>query len=44
VAQDATPARNARSAYKNAVKDFMRFTGIARPEEFRTVTRAHIIA
>jgi integrase/recombinase XerD len=26
------------------VKDFMRFTGIARPEEFRIVTRAHVIA
>jgi len=33
-----------RRAYENAVKDFMRFTGIVRPEEFRTVTRAHIIA
>ena len=33
-----------RRAYENAVKDFMRFTGIARPEEFRTVTRAHVIA
>jgi site-specific recombinase XerD len=33
-----------RRAYENAVKDFMRFAGIARPEEFRTVTRAHIIA
>jgi site-specific recombinase XerD len=33
-----------RRAYENAVKDFMRFTGIERPEEFRTVTRAHIIA
>lgn len=33
-----------RRAYENAVKDFMRFTGIARPEEFRTVTRAHFIA
>ena len=32
-----------RRAYENAVKDFMRFTGIERPEEFRTVTRAHII-
>ena len=30
--------------YKNAVRDFMRFTGIARPEEFRIVTRAHVIA
>src|SRR5271156_3063548 len=33
-----------RRAYENAVKDFMRFTGIRRPEEFRTVTRAHLIA
>src|SRR3984957_20094905 len=33
-----------RRAYENAVKDFMGFTGIVRPEEFRTVTRAHIIA
>ena len=35
---------NTRRVYENAVKDFMRFAGIARPEEFRTVTRAHIIA
>ena len=28
----------------DAVRDFMRFTGIERPEEFRTVTRAHVIA
>jgi hypothetical protein len=33
-----------RRAYENAVKGFMRFAGIARPEEFRTVTRAHVIA
>src|SRR4051812_9770897 len=33
-----------RRAYENAVKDFVRFAGIMRPEEFRTVTRAHIIA
>ena len=33
-----------RRAYENAVGDFMRFAGIERPEEFRTVTRAHIIA
>jgi integrase/recombinase XerD len=33
-----------RRAYENAVRDFMRFTGIGRPEEFRTVTRADIIA
>jgi site-specific recombinase XerD len=36
--------RSTRRAYENAVKDFVRFTGIRRPEEFRTVTRAHIIA
>jgi integrase/recombinase XerD len=35
---------NTRRVYENAVKAFMRFTGIVRPEEFRTVTRAHIIA
>jgi integrase/recombinase XerD len=33
-----------RRAYENAIKDFMRFAGIVRPEEFRTVTRAHVIA
>ena len=36
--------RSTRRAYEKAVGDFMRFTGIARPEEFRTVTRAHVIA
>jgi integrase/recombinase XerD len=35
---------NTRRAYEHAVKDFMRFTGITKPEEFRTVTRAHVIA
>lgn len=33
-----------RRSYKNALKDFMTFTGIKKPEEFREVTRAHIIA
>jgi integrase/recombinase XerD len=33
-----------RRAYENAVRDFMRLTGISRVEEFRTVTRAHVIA
>ncbi len=33
-----------RRAYETALKDFMRFTGIERPQEFRTVTRAHVIA
>ncbi len=36
--------RSTRRAYENAIRDFMRFTGINRPEEFRTVTRAHVIA
>ena len=36
--------RHTRRAYEKAVKDSMRFAGIGRPEEFRTVTRAHIIA
>src|SRR5580692_589200 len=38
--------RNAstRRAYENSIKDFVRFTGIKRPEEFRIVTRAHVIA
>ncbi len=35
---------NTRRAYENAIKDFMQFTGIVKPEEFRTVTRAHVIA
>ncbi len=35
---------NTKRAYKNAVKDFMRFVGIKRPEEFRLVTRAHVLA
>lgn len=30
-------------AYENAVRDCMRFAGISRPEEFRIVTRAHVI-
>ena len=33
-----------KRAYENAIKDFMRFTGIKRPAEFRDVTRAHVIA
>jgi site-specific recombinase XerD len=33
-----------KRAYEHAIKDFVRFTGIRRPEEFRDVTRAHVIA
>lgn len=35
---------NTRKAYENDLREFQRFVGIARPEEFRTVTRAHVIA
>ena len=38
------PNPSTKRAYENAIGDFIRFTGIARPEEFRTVTRAHVIA
>lgn len=33
-----------RRAYQNDLKAFMLFTGIARPEEFRSVTRGHVLA
>lgn len=33
-----------RRAYKNDLQAFMTFTGIAQPEEFRSVTRGHILA
>jgi integrase/recombinase XerD len=36
--------RSTRRSYENAIRDFMDFTGVVRPEEFRTVTRAHVIA
>jgi site-specific recombinase XerD len=36
--------RSTRRAYENAIQDFMGFTGIGRPEEFRAVSRAHVIA
>jgi hypothetical protein len=36
--------KSGRRAYENAIRDFVHFTGIARPEKFRTVTCAHIIA
>jgi site-specific recombinase XerD len=36
--------RSTRRTYERAIKDFMRFAGIVRPQEFRTETRAHIIA
>jgi hypothetical protein len=33
-----------KRASENAIRDFISFTAIARPDEFRTVTRAHVIA
>jgi site-specific recombinase XerD len=33
-----------RRIYKTDIRDFMGFVGIVEPEEFRTVTRAHVIA
>jgi len=33
-----------RQAYQNDLHDFMAFVGIEQPEEFRQVTRAHVIA
>jgi len=33
-----------RRAYQTALANFMRFANIQAPEEFRTVTRAHVIA
>jgi site-specific recombinase XerD len=33
-----------KRAYKHAIKDFMLFAGVKQPEEFRAVTRAHVIA
>ncbi len=35
---------NTRRAYRNDLNEFMAFTGIHQPDEFRLVTRAHIIA
>ena len=36
--------KSTRRAYENALNDFMGFTGIRRPGEFRIVTRSHVIA
>jgi integrase/recombinase XerD len=42
VCQSAQP--HTRKAYTEDLREFQRFVGIARPEEFRTVTCAHVIA
>jgi integrase/recombinase XerD len=36
--------KSTRRAYENALQDFMRFTGIRAPAEFRIVTRSYVIA
>ena len=33
-----------RRAYKNDIGEFMRFTGISRPEQFRDIARSHVLA
>lgn len=35
---------NTRRAYRQDITDFMSFAGLHRPEQFRDVTRAHVIA
>lgn len=36
--------KGTRRVYEPVIRDFMRFTGIITPQEFRSVTRAHVIA
>jgi len=36
--------KHTRDAYRRDVSSFMRFVGIRKPEDFRTITRAHVIA
>jgi hypothetical protein len=33
-----------RGTYRNALEDFMKFIGIKRPDEFRKISHAHIVA
>ncbi len=33
-----------RRMYRISIREFMRFTGIVRPEEFRQIIRAYVIA
>ncbi len=35
---------NTRRAYRQDITDFMAFAGLQQPEQFREVTRAHVIA
>ena len=36
--------KNTKKSYERAVREFMEFTGITNPDEFRAVTRSHILA
>lgn len=36
--------KGTRRVYEPVIRDFMRFVGITTPQEFRSVTRAHVIA
>jgi site-specific recombinase XerD len=38
------PNAHTRRAYRQDIDDFMAFAGLQHPEQFRTVTRAHVIA
>jgi site-specific recombinase XerD len=38
------PNANTRRAYRQDIEDFMAFIGLQQPEQFRAVTRAHVIA
>jgi integrase/recombinase XerD len=38
------PNPNTRRAYRQDIEDFMAFAGLRRPEQFRDITRAHVIA
>jgi site-specific recombinase XerD len=38
------PNAHTRRAYRQDIADFMAFAGLQQPEQFRTVTRAHVIA
>jgi integrase/recombinase XerD len=38
------PNQNTRRAYRQDIEEFMAFAGLHRPEQFRDVTRAHVIA
>jgi site-specific recombinase XerD len=38
------PNPNTRRAYRQDIEDFMAFAGLRQPEQFRAITRAHVVA